>query len=349
MKKIAILTVTGDNNYGNKLQNYALQKTLYEMGMESETVRIEKISYNRIVILTYIQKLFRMFLPDKKKKIIDRRICFFKFNQKINQHKTIIHSNDASESIKAKLNSFDFILYGSDQIWNPDLPQYSDIFWGNYAPKEKNISISASIGRSTIPPKYYSEFCSGIKNFKAISVREETAKELIHHMSDRINPAVLIDPTLMIDCQSWISIENKVDSPEKYCVTYYLGNESMKFVNNIAEEKQCEIMDIGPSEPYGPGEFIYLIRNSNAVITDSFHASVFSILFGKELYIIQRKDQYASMNSRIDTLLNKLGIVPELIDSILHIKKNAIYDKNVQKIINDEKCRFVSFLAENLK
>lgn len=349
MKKIAIMTVTGDNNYGNKLQNYALQYTLNKIGGETETVRIEKTSYRRVFCLTYIQKMLICLLPTKKKNIIKRRLCFFLFNKNINQHHVVIKKSDSAKKKKQKLAKFDYLLYGSDQIWNPDLPQYSDVFWGKYAAKERNIAVSASIGRSTVPKEYIDEFTEGIKNFKAISVREKAARECLLCLSNELDPIVLVDPSFMVGTKQWISLEKKVNTPDKYCLTYYLGKESNDIVNTIGHDKGYEIVDAGPSEPYGPGEFIYLIRHAEKVITDSFHAAVFSIMFGRDLYIIQRQDKYASMNSRIDTLLDKTGIVPENIDGMLHIMEGSINNGDVLINIENERSKFINFLKDNLE
>ena len=346
--KVGILTVTGDNNYGNKLQNYALQKIVYSIGCEVETIRVEKNNYKKILLLTIIQYIFSHFLTAKKRKVIRRRMLFLRFNRNICQGKTTISDDDSENVIERKLSKFDYLLYGSDQIWNPDFPQFSVTFLGKYAPKEKNISISASIGRSTIPDDYLEMFKDGIHRFKAISVREEEAQNFLRKLDDSIETVVLVDPTLVLTKEQWTSIEREIPTPEHYCVIYFLGSEDTEFIKTILDERKCKCINIGSNNTYGPGEFIYLIRNADIVITDSFHASLFSLVFGIELYVRKRCDKYTSMNSRIVTLLSKIGVPYVIENDGYSIKKDVIKDESVQRNVAIERQRFIQFICTNM-
>lgn len=346
--KIGILTVTGDNNYGNKLQNYALQEIICNLGFDVETIRVENNNYMKIVALTYVQHIFRGLLPVTKRRIIERRMCFLRFNKHIKQGFVSILKKDTEQEIIKKLMPFDYLLYGSDQIWNPDFPQFSVVFLGEYAPKEKNIAVSASIGRSSLPDEYVEIFRKGIQQFKAISVREADAQNILKKLSNNIESTILIDPTLMLDKEKWTLIEREIDIPENYCVIYFLGKADSDYIESFLEKNGCNCINIGTDKVYGPGEFIYLIRNAEFVITDSFHASIFSLLFGVELHIRNRRDQYVSMNSRIVTLLDKLGITPKTEKCGCIIRKGAINDKQVQSNLNNEREKFNNFLKNNI-
>ena len=347
-RKVGILTVTGDNNYGNKLQNYALQSTLRDMGTAVETVRIESIHYFSRVIKAYIQFPFRAFMSPKAAKRIKRRVLFYQFNRHIRWAKRRIDPQEKEESIKKKLASYDYLFYGSDQIWNPELPQYSDVFLGKFAPREKNIAISASMGIATISQEFREEFNNGMKNFCAISVREESAKATLQDLDKGLNPAVLLDPTMMIGVEQWKKIEKPVQTTKPYILTYFLGEEDAGTVNEIVHDTCESRIDAGSSQPYGPGEFIYLIRNADAVATDSFHATVFSILFGVRVFVFQRTDKYSSMNSRFSSLLNKTGISYQQCEKYLLIEKDAIKDEKVKNSILQEQEKFRNFIAQSM-
>ncbi len=347
MKKIGILTVTGDNNYGNKLQNYAMESLVRELGCDVQTIRVEKESYHKRKVKTYIQYMCLPLLPSGKKKRILRRIRFYQFNKHITQGKVSVWADLPREVIEQKLAPFDYLIYGSDQIWNPEFPQFSEIFLGGYAPKEKNIAVSASMGLSEIPEASREVFEKGLKNFKAISVREDTAKSAIEQLNGDFRPVVLPDPTLVLEKDKWTAVEQKVSTPEHYCLTYFLGKENEN-IDQIIRSKGCVRINAGPREVYGPGEFIYLIRNAEAVFTDSFHASVFSILYGVPAYIYDRKDQYTSMNSRIATLLDKTGVAYQAADGSVYIEKNAAENETVKNNLHSEHVSFMEFLKSNI-
>ena len=114
--------------------------------------------------------------------------------------------------------------------------------------------------------------------------------------------------------------------------------ERTAFINRIAKENNYEIIDLMNSSDIaytsGPSEFLYLIHHAKLVCTDSFHACVFSILFDTQFYVFEREDKLESMNSRIETLLNKFALNE-------HRKKDYT---NVYKILENERKKFNLFL-----
>ena len=348
MKTVGILTVTGDNNYGNKLQNYAMETILTNLGFKAETIRVDSRSYLYIKAITYIQAALNPIFNEKKRERIKRRLSFYRFNNNIEQ-KTFLKLNSSAEIIRKKLSQYDYLVYGSDQIWNPELPQYSDIFLGKYAPKEKNIAVSASMGISSIPEKYVDSFRDGFKNFKAISVREEDAKTAIEALDEMLHAEVLPDPTMMLDSSQWVNVERETGRPEHYCLAYFLGKENTESIRSVVRSIGSELVNANSKSPYGPGEFIYLVRHADAVLTDSYHATIFSAIFGIPVYIYERRDGHTSMNSRISTLLKKTGLRSKQMDDYVYIPQNAIEDAHTQRCIQNERDTFVHFIQDNLK
>lgn len=349
MKKIGILTLTGDNNYGNKLQNYAMERIIRNMGFEVETIRVAKKPYVEIVIKTYLQCLILPLLPKSRKNKIKRRMKFLAFNKKINQSRICLFYNDQDEVIEKKLQKFDFLVYGSDQIWNPELPTFSEIYLGKYVERQKNIAVSASFGVSYIPARYVEVFKQGLQRFAHISIREEAGRKAILNLDIGIEPVTLIDPTLMLDAESWKMVEKKVKIPANYCLTYVLGDFDKWTVNAIKEQYNCECLNAGTKESYGPGEFIFLIRNAEVIITDSFHAAVFSIIFGKDLYVLWRKDKYSSMGSRIETLLEKTGVQYYRCSEYVHVYKDSFNEERPVETIAHERKKFNDFLKDSFR
>ena len=152
-----------------------------------------------------------------------------------------------------------------------------------------------------------------------------------------------------IEKEQWERLEKKVYlSNEKYVLTYFLGEPNHVAIEAVVGQEKCVKVDAGPKMPYGPGEFIYLLHNAKVIMTDSFHAVVFSMMFGIEVYICQRNDEHASMNSRIETLLKKTGILYSEKNGIIHIDQKAFFDSTVQQNMRNEREIFNAFLKHNI-
>lgn len=317
-KTAAIISLYGNSNFGNKLQNYAVQEILKKEDLN--TVNIVNVPWlnnkrvNYIIVLKlYIKGIFHYILKgDKIKDCVDtkdpkeRKKNFLEFNKKIANSKHFFSFSRLQE-----FDKYDYYFVGSDQIWNPIYGGLSDLDLLTFTQKKK-IAISASFGIDEIPLDYKERVKQYISKFDAISVREEEAKKIIETMTDRQDVEVLIDPTMMLSKEEWDKIVKKPKKtlPNKYIVCYFLGTKTKEYisvVHKIAAEKGCEIIDLSDleSEFYccGPSEFVYLIKTSEFVCTDSFHASVFSILYNRPFVVFDRNGKHTGMGSRISTLL----------------------------------------------
>lgn len=351
MKKIAIITIFDENNYGNRLQNFATQEILKEHGFKVSTLPNTAYYNNQI-------NLFKYYL----KKIINQlSYCFFKKNKRLKNFKAFdkkyietgkfIHIKNTYKIV----DRYDYFICGSDQIWNPYFSRLSPIDLLTFSPKEKNIALAASFGVSQLEDQHKKICKDALSNFKAISVRENQAKNIIHDIGFS-NCTVLIDPTMMIDYDKWCSIEAKPSYLKKdFLVVYYLGeiSETRKtFINKISHDNDLDIIylcDINFPQYYnsGPDEFIYLVHHAKLVITDSFHACVFSILFKTPFYVFEREDDNVKMNSRIETLLSTFDLKDRLIKSYDSYDLEVDYS-NIDLILNNERNKFNNFLDTSL-
>lgn len=312
MKKIAVLTINDDTNYGNRLQNYAVQENLKRFKIEVETIS----NQNGIIG----KKRFKKLLKNQIKKVlsispeIKRYNYFMEFNKNIKYSKYYIDKDHIPENLKDK---YDCFITGSDQVWNPNFGRMSDIDFLTFAPKEKRNSFSASFGISEISlemKEYYKERLEGINN---ISVREEAGKKIVEELTGRKDVQVLVDPTMLLTAEEWdkVSKEPKQLKTDKYILNYFLGELSetrKKEIDRIAKENNCKVINIldknSPFYQTGPSEFLYLEKNAFLICTDSFHSSVFSILYNRPFIVFDREDSLVSMNSRIETLINKFNL-----------------------------------------
>lgn len=348
--KIGIVTIIDYINYGNRLQNYAVQRVLNNMGYETES--IQNIPYNDIHYISEglsgkdkirndlrkIQPLSKvLFLKTKLgyiwrskktqlKKILqknksDRQVLFQmreerfrEFNTKyIKESSFCLSEVDMSQK---ELDDFDYFVTGSDQVWNPLYKRGNAIYFLQFAPKEKRIALSASFGISEYPSNRLVQLRKYLEGIDYISVREERAKEIVEENSSK-KATVLIDPTLMLERSEWEEIAKapEFEIPEKYVMTFFLGGmseETKTYIYDLAKQhgdSVVSLLDIEQQKYFtcNPSEFIYLIKNAQKVYTDSFHASVFSIIFHTNFQVFRRNGS-ADMFSRIETLMGTFGL-----------------------------------------
>lgn len=357
--KIGIITLYGNFNYGNRLQNYALQEVLLNMGCEVSTlVGCPKINFIKKILKKYLER------RDGKIKIKDvneikREKIFFKFTQK--NIKTEFFYN-SKKLLPARLNDdFDYFIVGSDQVWNPKFwnKEGSDKnnFLMSFALPEKRISYAASFGISKLPKEWKDIFKKELIQYKKISVREITGKEIIKELYEK-EVLVVLDPTMLLSKKEWEKIEEKPSFKinKKYIFSFFLGKKSSElesYLKDISNDRNLEIielMDKNNTKTYisNPGNFLYLLNQAELIITDSFHATVFSIIFHKPFIALKREQKgMADMSDRITTLLKKFKLEErgKLLD------KNLIFNCSfnvVDEILEEERKISLGYLKESL-
>lgn len=354
MKKIGIITIYDNNNYGNRLQNYALQETLKELGCEPVTIRnnaiLNKKTGNPVEYLLRIVKY--CFVTNRKTANRQRKQCFDNFGKNIETSKKVFNWYS-----KSWLKQFDFFITGSDQVWNPKyrLSKFDLLAFAN---NSQRISYAASIANDSIPDSSMLTIAEEVKDYKAISVREESAKNIVEKATGRNDVEVLLDPTMLVEKERWISLIKRPRqlNYKKYIVCYFLGqgNEILENeIQRIAKENNCEIINLlnkdGEFYQTGPSEFLYLISNAFLVITDSFHACVFSILFETPFIVCDRKiNNIKTMGARIDTLLSKFKMNNRKFDNTIKEDMLKIDCSYAYEVLNTEKEKSISFLKRAL-
>ena len=267
MRKIAILTIVSIN-FGNRLQNYALQEVIKGLGYNVYTLNREKKT-----IFKKIKNRLRKYIRT------DRLNNFIQFNKYINWAYETVSVDYISPNLSSKYDKF---IIGSDQIWNTDFDFITDMDFLPMIEKKKKVSYAASFGVSSLPTNEVKHIGSMLSDIKCISVRENSGVDIVKDSCGR-EAQVVLDPTLLLPVQKWINIEKrpKIKLAHKYLVKYFLGDsEKDAYIDRIALDNNLQVIDILDSNVLvGPSEFVYLIHNSEMVCTDSFHASVFSFIF----------------------------------------------------------------------
>lgn len=355
LKKVAILTINDDRNYGNRLQNYAVQEILSKYNCKVETINNQKDSVGMKIVKKKIKYFIKLLLPLKKCK---RYNNFMRFNKKIKFSKKNIDENNIPKGLGKE---YDVFFTGSDQVWNPTFGRMSDIDFLCFTNQTKRNSISASFGVSEIPDNLKEYYSKRLKEMNNISVREDRGKKIIEELTGRKDVEVLVDPTMMLSKEEWDMVSKKPKQIEKirnkkYILNYFLGKLSETRKNEIAriaKENDCEIINIlNQKDPFyvsGPSEFLWLEKNAFLICTDSFHSCVFALIYNKPFIVFNREDNKEKMNSRIDTLIKKFELENRRYNGINITEDNLKHNYNkAYKILELEIKKANEFLTKSL-
>lgn len=341
-KKVAILTLNGYYNYGNKLQNYALEQFLIKLGMKPTTVLVRR----EILLIDILRSrnikdffiLLRKFIFKKYKNLF---LWIFNYKKASFEHKRFIVFKSFSHKMlseadlglsfnnipKDLTSKFKYFITGSDQVWNPYYFRGKELYYLNFAPKEKSISYAASFGVDKIPEDKIKLIKEWLLNCNHISVREEKGAEIVLNLIGK-RPPVLLDPTLLISKNEWLKISTKsIYKPNNnYLLTFFLGKitkENRLFINKIKTQFGINEINLNAYNNLyyvSPGEFIDFINSATLMITDSFHGTVFSIILETPFIVCKRQKEYESGQSRFDTLLQRFGFTNRMFEECLNNK-----------------------------
>lgn len=330
-KKAGIITIVDLTNYGNRLQNYAVCEVLKRKGIDSETLDFKNCKSSKRILceinqfMKDIPILYYTIQAFKSKRSIEKRrfVEFGKFSKKYFKIKS--YFVDKEERLQKLSKKYDYFVIGSDQIWNPEYGHTKSTDFAYFARNEQKICFSPSFGVNNIKEQYQKEIKQYLLEIPNISVREKSGVDIVKDLTGK-KAEVLIDPTMMLNADDWrkVSEKSKVDTNKKYILSYFLGERSDEYNTKINYWKdkygldEYKLLDKQEEELYcaNPGEFIELIDHATLVCTDSFHGTVFSILFGKPFVVFQRNGNGAGLSSRLDTLLETFKLTQRYMQNI---------------------------------
>ncbi len=344
-KKTAIVSCYFIHNYGSVLQAYATQKLLDKFQIDNETINVKgfigqfrKAQYSYIIrsgIRTGILKdrmgkaknlLVKKFLKNDYTRNIGKRDKEFDLFAETWIRKSQIHSS-IEKLAECCADQYDTVLVGSDQLWLP-ANIAANYYTLNFVPEKVNsIAYATSFGVSALPDDAAEIAKKFLPRIKHISVREKAGQDLIMKLTGRKVP-VVCDPTFLLTGDEWLeiqSVEPMYSEPYVFC--YFIGSDRKHrvFARKLADQMGCKVVALTHVDHYmkvdegyadytpfdiGPASFLNLIRNAKYICTDSFHSTVFSILYEKEFFDFRRytKETMQSTNSRLDALFALTGI-----------------------------------------
>lgn len=371
MKKVGIITLNGYKNYGNRLQNYALQEAVKSLGFSVDTIIIEAIEDKHTKKKLNINKVFSLLKIIKKSKekinkIINNKKYSNYIEERVNNFKkftidNILETDFTISDVNiptSKIEKYDYFITGSDQVWNPHYINGSSTYFLTFAPKNKRLSYAPSFGTSIIPEEYVNKYKIWLSEIESLSVREVSGAKIIKDLTG-LNAKVVVDPTMLLSKEKWLSVSKPSEFKPKnpYLLTYFLGEipkESKQKIKSIAIKNNLEIVNLASLNDLshytsGPSEFIDYINSAELFCTDSFHGVVFSILLEKPFIVFNRVDSLPSMNSRIDTLLSTFNLESRMDNKINMNDVLSIDYTHIPEILDREKKRAINYLMNALK
>lgn len=360
MKKIAIVTLYDDINIGNKLQNYAVQTFFLDLGFSCTTIPHWEMAHDTSALLRIKHFIVKAIgLPGNRAKelrlMTERKKKFRLFsNQYLHLGNCIRIKNIPKDFNK----EFDFFVVGSDQVWHnwTQTEEEVNYYFLTFAERSQRVTISPSFGKEQVEEQFLDAYKKGLNGFEFLTCREEQGAKIIEEIIEK-KAQVLLDPTMLIKENNWVTIEKKPDYmiPAKYLLVYALGKKNEYIYDRIkylAEKYSLAIIDITDvmnKELYltTPDEFLYLIHNAKLVVTDSFHASAFSILYRTNFLVFERElADMGNMSSRLETLLSKFKLENRKID---HCDENCIFNTDflhVENVLNVERSVAIKLYAD---
>lgn len=339
-RKIAISTWYMPSNYGTGLQALALARYCELLGnkvyfVKDNRKKEEKNDGLNEQIQKVKKKLYKIASGEwnaQRKKRVEIEVRENLQQQFINDYISVFYLN-TDDDVKKINEKMDVFVAGGDQIWNPYVLEDINLLSFTSRTAHK-ISYGTSVGVADIPEKYREIYINNLSDFSKISVREMQSKKALQKFLDK-KIEIVVDPTLLFDEKGWAFLLEKAKIDEtykskKYILCYFVGNRKSywKYVEKIKKETGLEVVYLpiryeGFKNPHSlfvsasPAEFLWLIKNAEIICTDSFHATLFSIQFQKEFYVLKRfKDtSQESQNGRLSNLLKTINLFDRMIQN----------------------------------
>lgn len=367
-KKVELITLQRVPNYGSVLQAYATQKIIEKYGFECEIInyfpdrmRIKSMlrrikdkneKFKNSLLLRTIARI--IILPS----YFVRFSSFKKFYKYLNMTNYEYHSNN---EIKNNLPIADIYCTGSDQVWNSEWNEGIDkALFLDFVPKNKRkIAYAASFGKSELQKNEIEETKQLLKKYDRISLREKSGVDICKQMGFE-NTINVLDPTLLLSGDEWGKISSNRYVNQNYILVYNLNRNKKidKYAENLSKKTGLKIFYLSYQlhEFYKKGkmicnpiveDFLSLVKNAKYVITDSFHATAFSINFNVD-FIIVYPEKYSTRLQNILELLDLENRVAEN-ENDMDIIKIKIDYKKVSKIMLSIRQKSLEWLKNSLE
>lgn len=366
--KIGILTVPFNNNYGGFLQAYALKTVIKNTGNEVIFIRRErprKLWWDIISIIKWLigkgdYVFFREYKKRKASKFTDAFQHRYLYPMTESFYRPITY-----QSIKKY--GIDKFIVGSDQVWRYQYAQSSifnyffDFLQGTNIPR---MSYAASFGGNNedFPKELFIRATKLLEEFDIITVREQQATNILRVANNNINKSkVVLDPTFLLDKDEYVSLLSnniKTSIPQKGLFSYLLDKDSIKtrIQTTVSEKLSIRVVEFEAMDPTlkkiepvkSVEDWLFGIERADFIITDSFHGTVFSIIFNRPFITIGNKQRGLE---RLKSVLNLFGLEDRMLldyseESVLTILNTKIDWENINKILKFNRMKSLKILID---
>ena len=334
-KGLIVTWFNSGRNYGQTLQAYALQEKVSDLGHNVQLINFG----SNISRPCGWGKVIKKYL---KLKNIDKALIQKKFDGFVFDNLYVTPYFGSNEEIYKYIddNCIDFVIVGSDQVWNPYNIESIYYLSGLTSDYTRKIAYAVSLCDLKRKNKFYDypEVKEWVSKFDSIYTRENTGRDIIKEFFDRESDVVL-DPTLLYSGEEWINkLKLRKKKVKKYFLFYLFNitSEMKKYIEQIEKEGIYEIHygnvlmnQSKKTKNWSPIDFLEEIYNAEEIITDSFHGTAFSILFHKNFWVIdngkdENSDPYYNFD-RMQTLLQHINLQDRILDSNKEYKKSIDY------------------------
>lgn len=369
--KIAVLTMTFNNNYGGMLQAYALMETLKKLGHEPELLFVQLGNReSRVYLKTLLKKYFFSYLSKKWeyfriRPIIEKNINYF-IDTYINPKTKPIYTEKEFDKIVE--DKYEAYVIGSDQVWRPTMYRFINHAFFDFVKNPNAVLLSYAPSFGVEDWEYTAEqtkvFKQQIHRLKAVSVREDSGVKLCKEYFE-VDAEHVLDPTMLLDIEEYRKIIKAENEPSHSggLLSYVLDKtDDKKYLQDIVSKElglevynvHVESTDLNAKleDRIYPTVTSWLkgFDDAEYVVTDSFHGCVFAILFNKT-FIVYGNERRGM--ARFSSLLKMFGLEDRLVfkkeDITMEKIKSAIDWEKVNEKLGISKNKSMFFLRKNLK
>jgi hypothetical protein len=313
-KKAYILAYQKATNYGAVLQIYALKNVLEKLDLE-----VEVIDYvpNWMQVTLKNQPHFKSYI---KRKMMN--ITFRSFFKKLGLVKKTYFDNF---SLKNELQDGDYYFVGSDQVWNPKIMKNDTTYFLDFVPTTaKKIGYAVSMGNQALENDFLQKVLPLIENFDMLSSREKYVTDFVNEYYKDMSVPVVLDPTLLLNENDYANVKDTKKFTTEFIAVYAaMHDENLyNYAKYLKRKTGLSLINLGyhfngaDKNEYlkGPENWLNRIAQAKFFITNSFHGTVFSILYKKDFFVVPNQDQ-VGLNARFVELLTSLELDDRLIYS----------------------------------
>ena len=327
--KIGILTWYYGTNYGAKAQAYALQETLSTLGADVYMINYKGKEYQRVNLRSCLDFKRQKKHPFRIAKGLVKYTRFEAFT-----HKYYHETKSVANAFSIDDLGFDYIVLGSDAIFNIKHAFFNDIYYGVGINRTKKITYAASCEYLSPSVTLTKDICNSLKKMHGLSVRDTATMELIENNTE-LKPIRVLDPTFLCDFNKF-ELSYKIETGYILVYSFSEWNEFGNSVKEFAKKHNKKIVAIGRYCDWADisyidcsvEDWISFFRGASVVFTDSFHGVAFSLKNRKQIILCSRADKRAKIIDLLDTFNIEVGYFNnnESIDA--YLQKNYIdYDQ----------------------